>query len=105
MMKRYLKFALISLSWIILFALAAFCDCKNFPISIHALPDGLIGISLVLYSFVLAGVGIAAILNYFNAVKNSPTASAISRSKAMAFLLGFALCLTTIIELSRDYCR
>ena len=104
-MKKYAKFAIGATLSIILYTIAAFSDCKNLPLTIHIIPDELIGIILVVYSFLMAGITIWAIINYFNAIKETSAARSISNSRAKLFLLGFAAIMAIAATLQGKYCH
>lgn len=105
-MIKYLKFSVSSLVTMCLFAGVAFWDCAPLlPINIHMLPDSMVGLFIIIYTFVVAAAMVVMIVYYFNAVKRSRAAATISQKSAMFLLFGIAFYVLSIIFVSKHYCN
>jgi len=102
--RRYLKFFFSAIVALCLYSIMVFSDCRWSPITIKFIPDSLIGIVMVVYAFLMAGVIIWMIVSYFDAVRINSSDLAISRVMAMRFLIVFGLSIVTILLISKKYC-
>jgi hypothetical protein len=88
-MIKYLKFSVSSLVTMCLFAGVAFWDCAPLlSINIHMLPDSMVGLFIIIYTFVVARA-----------------AATISQKSAMFLLFGIAFYVLSIIFVSKHYCN
>ncbi|MEJ8795432.1 hypothetical protein WKR88_03995 [Trinickia caryophylli] len=104
-MSEYSRATLAIVAALGIYAPVGFLNCKNFPVTIHVLPDRLIGPVLAIYAFLIAGVWIVAVVLFFEACKVAPHAVVIERWKARYFIFGLAVYLMVVHYGSIRYCR